>query len=101
MAAKKPAKKAPAKKRAARASAPLTVTQATVLEAQFATRIKDLNALDAKLAEVEGKFDPSNDTLVPSKVREARAKIAVSRSEIEDALEVFSDIGIAMRSFFG
>lgn len=92
---------APAKKRAARPSAPLTASQAKVLEAQYDTRLKDARSLDEKLAEIEAKFPEENTTLVPTQVREARAKLADSITALEESRAAFAEIGEAMRSFFG
>ena len=72
-----------------------------MLEAQFDTRLKDITALDEKLAEIEAKFPEENTTLVPTQVREARAKLAESMTALGEARAEFAKIGEAMRSFFG
>lgn len=106
-ASKKPAAKkdeadAPAPKRTVnRTSQKLTMSQTKVLEAQFDTRLKDVAALDGKLAEVEAKFGDNPESFVPTQVIAARVKLAEALVSVGEAKAEFEKIGEQYRTFFG
>lgn len=83
-----------------RATSKLTMTQTKVVEGQFETRLKDLTALDNRLAEIEERFD-NPDSFVPKQVAASRLKLGEALLALGEAKTDFENIGEQYRSFFG